>query len=88
MQTAGTSSTDGVVGIVSGGAGTANKAVITWAGVAACNFDAGSPAAGDYVVASTTQAGMCHDTGSTVRPSGVQVIGRIENGSVRVSLWA
>jgi len=27
-------------------------------------------------------------TGIDVRPSGVQVIGRIENGSVRVSLWA
>ncbi len=78
VQTAATSSTDGVVGIVSGGAGTSNKAVITWAGVAACNFDGGSPSAGDYVIASTTQAGKCHDTGSTSRPTGVQVIGRIE----------
>jgi len=85
-QTAGTSSTDGVIGIVSGNAGTSGNAVITWAGLAACNFDASGPAPGDYVVASTTQAGKCHDTGSTTRPSGVQVIGRIESGQVRVSL--
>ncbi len=86
VQTAATTSTDGVVGIVSSGSGTANKAVITWAGLAACNFDAANPIAGDYVVASTTAAGKCHDTGSTTRPTGVQVIGRIESGEVRVSL--
>jgi len=88
VQTAATSSTDGVVGIVSGSAGTSNKAIITWAGMAACNFDAASPIAGNYVVASTTQAGRCHDSGSTSRPTGVQVIGRIEGGSVRVNLAA
>jgi len=86
VQTAATSSTDGVVGIISGGAGTSNKAVITWAGFAACNFDAANPVAGNYVVASTTQAGKCHDAGSTTRPTGVQVIGRIDSGGVRVSL--
>ena len=79
VQTAATSSTDGIVGLVSGGAGTSGKAVLTWAGLAACNFDAGSPVSGDYVVTSTTQAGKCHDTGSAARPSGVQVIGRIES---------
>lgn len=86
VQTAATSSTDGVIGVVSSGAGTSGKAVLTWAGLASCNFDAGSPVSGDYAIASTTQAGKCHDTGSTGRPSGVQVIGRIEGGSVRVSL--
>jgi hypothetical protein len=86
VQTAATSSTDGVVGVVSGGAGTSGKAVLTWAGVASCNFDAGTPVSGDYAVASTTQAGKCHDTGSTTRPTGVQVIGRIEAAGVRVSL--
>ena len=86
VQTAATSSTDGVVGIVSGGAGSGGKAVITWAGFVACNFDAANPIASDYVIASTTQAGKCHDTGSTTRPTGVQVIGRIEAGGVRVSL--
>ncbi len=90
VQTAATSSADGVVGIVSGGAGSGSntRAVITWAGVASCSFDGSSPVAGDYVIASTTQAGKCHDTGSTTRPSGVQVIGRIEGGGVRVSLAA
>ncbi len=86
VQTAATTSTDGVVGVVSGGAGTSNKAVVTWAGFAACNFDAANPIAGDYVIASTTQAGKCHDTGSTTRPTMAQAIGRIENGGVRVSL--
>ena len=88
VQTAATTSTDGVAGIVSGGAGTNGKAVITWAGLASCSFDGGSPVAGDYAIASTTQAGKCHDSGSSVRPSGVQVIGRIEAGGVRVSLGA
>ncbi len=86
VQTAATSSTDGVLGVVSGGAGTSNKAVITWAGLAGCNFDAANPVAGDYVVASTTQGGKCHDAGSTTRPTGVQTIGWVENGGVRVSL--
>jgi len=88
VQTAATSSTDGVIGLVSGSAGTSGKAVLTWAGLASCNFDAANPVAGNYVVASTTQAGKCHDTGSTTRPSGVQAIGRIEGGGVRVSLAA
>jgi hypothetical protein len=89
VQTAATSSTDGVVGIVSGySTSTPPKAILTWAGFVACNYDATGPVAGNYVVASTTQAGKCHDTGSTTRPSGVQVIGRVESGGVRVSLAA
>lgn len=89
VQTAGSSSTDGVIGIVAAGAGNGadTKAVITWAGFVACNFDAASPALSDYVVASTTQAGKCHDAGAT-RPTGVQVIGRVETDGVRVSLNA
>src|SRR5271157_4364533 len=39
VQNAGTSSSDGVLGIVSGGAGNSGKAVVTWAGLASCNFD-------------------------------------------------
>jgi hypothetical protein len=89
VQTAGTSSTDGVVGIVASGAGNGanTKAVITWAGYVSCSFDAANPTLNDYVIASTTQAGKCHDAG-TSRPSGVQVIGRVETGGVRVSLSA
>lgn len=87
VQTAGTSSSDGVVGIVASGAGNGanTKAVITWAGYVSCSFDAANPTLNDYVIASTTQAGKCHD-GGTSRPSGVQVIGRVESGGVRVSL--
>ena len=87
VQTASLASTDGVLGIVSGySTSTPAKAIVTWAGFAACNFDAAAPVAGDYVIASATQAGKCHDTGSISRPVGAQVIGRVENGGVRVSL--
>ena len=34
--------------------------------------------AGDFVVASTSNAGDCHDAGAT-RPAGVQVLGRVES---------
>jgi hypothetical protein len=89
VQTASTGSADGVVGIVSGySTSSPAKAIITWAGFAFCSFDAASPVSGNYVVASTAQAGKCHDTGSTTRPTGVQVIGRIEGSGVRVSLAA
>ncbi len=74
---AGVSSTDGVVGIVSNGSGTSGNAVITYRGYVPCSFD-GATVAGDYVVASTTNGGDCHDAGST-RPTGVQVLGRVES---------
>jgi len=69
--------TDGVIGIVSGGSGTTGNAVITYRGYTQCSFD-GTPMLGDYVVASTSNAGDCHD-GGTTRPAGVQVIGRVES---------
>ena len=75
---AGTANTDGVLGIVSGGSGTSGNAVITYRGYAQCSFDGGTTA-GDYVVASVTNAGDCHDTGTATRPSGGQVIGRVES---------
>jgi hypothetical protein len=68
--------TDGVIGVVSSGSGTSGNAVITYRGYVQCSFD-GSTVAGDYVVASTTNAGDCHDAGGT-RPTGVQIIGRVE----------
>jgi len=74
---AGTGSTDGVLGIVSGGSGTSGNAVITYRGYAQCSFDGGTTA-GDFVTASTTNAGDCHDSGGT-RPAGVQVVGRVES---------
>ncbi len=74
---AGTSDTDGVIGIVSGGSGTSGSAVVTYQGYAQCSFDGGTTS-GDFVVASTTNAGDCHDAG-TARPAGVQGIGRAQN---------
>ena len=74
---AASSSTDGVIGIVSNGSGTSGNAVITYRGYVPCSFD-GSTVAGDYVVASTSNAGDCHDAGAT-RPTGVQVLGRVES---------
>ncbi|HEY1802258.1 MAG TPA: hypothetical protein VGG46_15135 [Terriglobales bacterium] len=71
---AGTSDTDGVAGIVSGGSGTTGSAIVTYEGYAQCSFD-GTTTSGDFVVASVTNAGDCHD-GGAVRPTGVQVIGR------------
>jgi len=72
---AGSGDTDGVVGIVSGGSGTSGNAIVTYAGFAQCSFD-GATTAGDYAVASTTNAGDCHDGGAT-RPTSVQAIGRV-----------
>ena len=74
---AGIANTDGVVGIVSNGSGTSGNAVITYRGYVPCSFD-GSTVAGDYVVASTTNAADCHDAGAG-RPAGVQVLGRVES---------
>ncbi len=57
------SSTNGVIGVVQGGAGVSGNAVITWHGYAYCIFD-NATTAGDAVIASTSTAGDCHDTGS------------------------
>jgi len=82
---AGSANTDGVVGIVSNGSGTSGNAVVTYRGYVPCSFD-GSTVAGDYVVASTTNAGDCHDAGST-RPAGVQVLGRVESTNSGVGTY-
>jgi hypothetical protein len=78
-------STDGVIGVVSNGSGTTLNAVITYRGYVPCSFD-GSTTAGDFVVASTTNAGDCHDAGAT-RPNGVQVIGRVESTNSGVGTY-
>jgi len=91
---AGMSDMDGVIGVVSNGWGITGNAVITYRGYAQCSFDGGTTA-GDYVVASTTNPGDCHDPLTTGRPTGVQVLGRVESTNagagtygVRVSLDA
>ena len=70
-----TADTDGIIGIVSGGSGTSGNAIVTYRGYAQCSFDGGTTG-GDYVVASTSNAADCHDSGTT-RPIGAQVIGRV-----------
>lgn len=70
-----TSDVNGLLGIVSSGAGTTGNAELAAIGQPLCVFD-GSTTLGDYVVSSTTTGGDCHDAGST-SPSGVQVIGRV-----------
>jgi hypothetical protein len=82
---AGTADTDGIIGVVSNGSGTTGNAVITYQGAAQCSFD-GTATAGDYVVASTSHAGDCHDAGAT-RPSGLQVLGRVESFASGVTYW-
>jgi len=85
---AASTSTDGVIGIVSNGSGTSGYAVITYRGYVPCSFD-GSTVAGDFVVASTSNAGDCHDAGSsTVRPAGVQVLGRVESTNTGIGTYA
>jgi hypothetical protein len=83
---AGASDTDGVIGIVSNGSGTTGNAVITYRGYVPCSFD-GSTVAGDFAVASITNAGDCHDAGAT-RPTGVQVLGRIESTNTGIGTYA
>ena len=68
--------TDGIIGVVSNGSGTSGNAVITYRGFVLCSFD-GATTAGDYVVASATNPGDCHDAGAS-RPTGVQALGRVE----------
>lgn len=80
--TALTTSTNGVVGIAVSGAGTSGTVQVSQVGIASCVFD-GATTAGDYVQASVTAAGDCHDAGSTFPTSGNQVLGRVTttNGS-------
>jgi hypothetical protein len=82
---AGTSDTDGVIGIVSNGSGTSGNAVITYRGYVPCSFD-GSTVAGDFVVVSTTNSGDCHDAGAT-RPASAQALGRVESTNTGVGTY-
>ena len=89
---ASTSATNGVIGLVQGGAGKSGNAVITWRGYAYCIFD-NATTAGDAVIASTSAGGDCHDTGSGAQP-GSQLIGYVDvtnatsgqTNGIRVSL--
>jgi hypothetical protein len=81
-----TADTDGVVGIVTGGAGTTGNAQITVDGQASCVFD-NTTVAGDFVAISTTTAGDCHDAGAT-RSTTSQTIGRVLASSGSAGTYA
>ncbi len=81
-----TTDTDGVVGIVTGGAGTAGNAQIAVGGQASCAFD-GATTAGDYVTISSTTAGDCKDAGAT-RPGSSQTIGRVLSTNAGAGTYA
>jgi hypothetical protein len=72
---AGTSDSTGILGVVVSGGGKTGSAQIAVAGSAPCAFD-GSTTAGDYVQASSTSPGACHDAGASY-PSTGQVLGRV-----------
>ena len=73
-----TSSIDGVVGVVSAGAGTTGSATIVVQGVAPCAFE-GARTAGDYVIPGTGVNGDCKDSATNVPypapTGGVQALG-------------
>jgi len=69
-------SSPNVIGLVQDGAGTSGNAVIAWSGYGYCIFD-NATVAGHAVVASTTTAGDCHDSGSAAQPS-AQLIGYVD----------
>lgn len=63
---AGTTDTAVPVYIVIGGAGTTGNAQLAVGGAIPCKFDVGGGSAGDWVVASTSTPGRCHDASSTL----------------------
>jgi len=74
-RTALTTSTTNIVGVCQSGCTTTGNAVLAVGGTAACVFD-GATTEADWVVASTTVAGDCHDGGATT-PVNVQVLGQV-----------
>jgi len=72
-----TTDLSGLLGIVIGGAGTTGNVQIATGGIANCTFD-GATTARDYVQASTTTGGDCHDAGATY-PTANQILGRVQS---------
>jgi hypothetical protein len=72
---AATTDTDGIIGVVAGGAGTTGNAQIAISGQASCVFE-NATTAGDFVSIGSSTAGDCHDAGAT-RPGSGQTLGRV-----------
>jgi hypothetical protein len=75
----------GLVGIVQQGAGKSGKAGLAQVGVALCEFDGGTTA-GDYVSASATDSGLCHDAGAQFPQSG-SIVGRAISTNARAGVF-
>ena len=74
----GTSDTE-AVGIVVSGGNTTGSSQVAVLGSAACMFD-NTSTAGHYVQISTGTAGDCHDAGATLPTSGGTIIGKVIDG--------
>lgn len=85
--TAAVSDTYGFIGIVQASAGTSGTAGIAQSGIGSCQFD-GSTIANDYVVASLTAAGKCHDAGAAFPTSGVEIVGRVVGTNAGAGTYA
>ena len=74
----------GLVGVATSTVSAGSPVAINVYGLASCQFD-GATTAGDYVQASTTTGGECHDAGSTY-PTSNQIVGTVlsTNGSTGV----
>jgi hypothetical protein len=72
---AGTGDTTIPLFIVTAGAGTSGNAILQLDGEAPCVFD-NTAAVRDFVIASATTGGDCHDTGSTTAPTSGWVFGQ------------
>lgn len=77
-----TTDTQNILGPCVSSCGTTGSAVVAEAGIASCLFD-NATVAGDHVIASTSAAGDCHDTGFAFKPAGSQDLGIVlsTNGS-------
>jgi hypothetical protein len=76
-----TTGTAGIAGICISNCGTSGTATIQTSGLVNCVFD-GTTTAADYVIASVTTAGECHDSGSASTSNGASVIGRVLSSNV------
>ena len=75
---AATTTTNGIIGIASAGAGTSGNATISTSGQVLCHFD-GATTANDWVIASTSTGGYCHDSGlapPSLPPNNTELLGQ------------
>lgn len=81
-----TSDTENAIGVCTANCGTTGNATIAIAGQVSCQFD-GSTTAGNYVVISATDAGKCHDVGSSF-PTDKAAYGRVLTTNVGAGTYS